>query len=310
MTMQQIVYALTIAETHSINKAAEQLYISQPALTKAIKALEFEIGITIFKRTSMGVEQTIEGEDFLQNARTVYLQYKLLTDKYGNCENIKRKFGVSTQHYSFAVKAFVETVKKFDPAKYDFAIRETQTFNVIHDVGGLKSEIGILYISDFNRQIIEKMLSDNMLEFHFLIECKAYVYMFKDHPLAHQKYVSMSELDDYPCLSFEQGEYGSLYFSEEILSEKEYPRIIKACDRATMMNLMVGVNGYTLCSGIICEELNGSEFIAVPFKEDEKNHNSIMQIGYITKKNTVLSKIGEIFIDEVKNYLLNYNSQL
>ena len=303
MTLQQILYAITIAEVGSMNKAAEELYISQPSLTNAIKELERDAGITIFSRTGKGVVPTKDGEEFLLYAHQLYQQYELLKEKYGKKENIKRKFGVSTQHYSFAVKAFVETVKKFDARKYEFAIREEKTRDVISDVGNLRSEIGILYLSNFNRKIIEKILRENELEFHKLIEANAYVYLWKNHPLAKEKSISFGQLDEYPCLSFEQGEKGSFYFAEEILSENDYAQTIKACDRATMLNLMVGLNGYTLCSGIICNELNGSDFVVVPFKADKENKNSTMEIGYITKKHSILSEIGEIYIAEVKRYL-------
>lgn len=303
MTLQQIFYALTISEIGSMNKAAEQLFISQPSLTNAIKELERDVGITIFSRTGKGVVPTKDGEEFLLYARQVYQQYELLRQKYGKKENIKRKFGVSTQHYSFAVKAFVETVKKFDARKYEFAIREEKTYDVIQDVINLRSEVGILYLSDFNRKIIEKMLKENELVFHKLIDCDAYVYIWKNHPLANKKSISFEQLSDYPCLSFEQGDKGSFYFAEEILSQNDYAQTIKACDRATMLNLMVGLNGYTLCSGIICSELNGSDYVVVPFEADEENCNSIMEIGYITKKHSILSEIGEIYINEVKKYL-------
>lgn len=303
MTIQQIYYALTIAGTKSMNKAAEKLFISQPSLTNAIKELEKETGITIFRRTSKGVVNTNEGEEFLMYARQVYQQYELLEEKYSDTRNIKRKFGISTQHYSFAIKAFVETVKKFDTSKYEFAVREEKTYDVIQDVGSLKSEIGIIYMSDFNRKIITKMFKQHDLEFHRLIECKAYVYIWKNHPLAHKKSITMEELDDYPCLSFEQGEQESSYLAEEILTDNEYPRTIKACDRATMLNLMVGLNGYTLCSGIICEELNGGDYIAVPFEDDDTNRNSVMEIGYIVKKHIILSEIGKTYIEEIEKYL-------
>lgn len=303
MTLQQILYAITIAEVGSMNKAAERLYISQPSLTNAIRELERDAGITIFLRTGKGVVLTKDGEEFLLYAHQVYQQYELLKEKYEKKENIRRKFGVSTQHYSFAVKAFVETVKKFDARKYEFAIREEKTYDVISNVGNLRSEIGILYLSNFNRKVIEKILKENELEFHKLIDCSAYVYLWKNHPLANEKSISFGQLDNYPCLSFEQGEKSSFYFAEEILSDNDYAQTIKACDRATMLNLMVGLNGYTLCSGIICNELNGSDFVVVPFEADEKNRNSTMEIGYITKKHSILSEIGKIYIDEVKRYL-------
>jgi len=308
MTLQQILYATTIAETKSMNKAAERLYVSQPSLTSAMQELEKELGITIFLRTKRGVEVTSDGREFLRHAAQVYQQYEILSDMYSSGA-IKRKFGVSTQHYSFAVKAFVDTVKRFDTAEYEFAIRETKTKEVISDVGSMKSEIGILYLSNFNRKIITRMLSDNGLVFHKLINCNAYVYIWKGHPLAKNKSISFEQLKNYPCLSFEQGDNASYYFAEEILAENDYPRTIKTNDRATVLNLMIGLNGYTLCSGIICKELNGNEYIAVPFESDEENENSVMEIGYITKKNSILSKVGEIYIEEIKKYCDGVNSE-
>lgn len=216
---------------------------------------------------------------------------------------LKKKFGISTQHYSFAVKSFVEMVKKFNTAEYEFAIRETKTREVIEDVSTSRSEIGILYLSDFNRKIITKLLRNNNLEFHKLIDCKPYVYLWKGHPLSKQKTIRFEMLSDYPCLSFEQGDNGSFYFAEEILSTNEYPRTIKANDRATMLNLMIGLNGYTLCSGIICEELNGSDYIAVPLEDESDSDGNNMEIGYIVKKDIILSSMGELYIREIDRYL-------
>lgn len=286
-----------------MNKAAEILYISQPSLTSSMQELEKELGITVFNRSGRGVSLTQDGAEFLLYARQVYNQYELLMDKYGKAHNLKKKFGVSTQHYSFAVKAFVELVKSFDTTQYEFAIRETKTKDVILDVGTMKSEIGILYMSEFNRAAITKLLRTNNLEFHHLINCRAYVYLWSGHPLAKKESISFDELRDYPCLSFEQGDASSFYFAEEILSTNDYTRTIKANDRATMLNLMIGLNGYTLCSGIICEELNGDDFLAVPFQADSVEEDSVMEIGYITKKNTLLSNIGKQYIEEVERYL-------
>lgn len=303
MTLQQLYYAITISETGSLNKAAELLYISQPSLTSSMQELEKEIGISIFNRGSKGVTLTSDGEEFMLYARQVYNQYESLRDKYSDSGNLKKKFGVSTQHYSFAVKAFVELVKQYDTAVYEFAIRETKTREVINDVATLRSEIGVIYLSDFNKAAITKILRANNLEFHHLINCKAYVYLWKGHPLAGRKRISLKNLRDYPCLSFEQGEASSFYFAEEILSTQEYVRTIKANDRATMLNLMVGLNGYTLCSGIICEELNGDDYLAIPFVDSNVSDDGIMEIGYLTKKNTVMSKIGKLYIEEMKKYL-------
>ncbi len=303
MTLQQLNYLITISEVGSLNKAAEILYVAQPSLTNSIKELEKEFGITIFYRSGKGVSLTADGAEFLLYAKQLYSQYELMNEKFGKGKGLKKRFGVSTQHYSFAVKAFVEMVKAFDTSKYEFAIRETKTLDVINDVSTLKSEIGVLYLSDFNRKVILKLLSGANLEFHKLKECNAFVYVWRGHPLSEEKSIKFEQLAEYPCLSFEQGENASFYFAEEILSTNEYPRTIKANDRATMLNLMVGLNGYTLCSGVICEELNGTDFVAIPFEPDDANPNSIMEIGYIVRKETLLSQRGSLYIEELKKYL-------
>lgn len=303
MTIQQLRYAIAISETGSLNKAAETLFITQPSLTAALRELEKEIKIQIFNRSGRGVTLTNDGTEFILYARQVCAQYDILAEKYIGGGDVKRKFGVSTQHYSFAVKAFVEMVKFLGTADYEFAIRETQTRSVISDVHTLRSEIGILYLDSFNRQSITKLLSANDLQFTTLTECKPYVYLWKGHPLAEEKEISLSQLSEYPCLSFEQGENSSFYLSEEILSTSDYARTIKACDRATMLNLMVGLNGYTLCSGIICEELNGSDYLAVAFNDEKEAPDELMEIGYITRKNSILSDIAELYLVELKKYL-------
>ncbi len=309
MTIQQLKYAVTISETGSMNKAAEVLYIAQPSLTSSIQELERELGITVFNRSGRGVTLTNDGMEFIQYARQVVQQYDTLLEKYGQEGTVKKKFGVSTQHYSFAVKSFVEMVKQFNTKEYEFAIRETMTREVIGDVATGRSEIGILYLSDFNRKAIEKLLRANDLEFHHLIDCDAYVYLWKGHPLADRASIRFAELADYPCLSFEQGAAGSFYFAEEILSTNEYPRTIKANDRATMLNLMIGLNGYTLCSGIICEELNGSDYIAVPFDAEDEDAADKMEIGYIVKKNMLPSAMAQLYVEELKLYLQGYHSE-
>ena len=302
MTIQQLNYAIKISEMNSFNKASEVLYIAQPSLTSSIQELEKELSITIFNRTGRGVNLTNDGEEFIQYARQIVQQYEHLLEKYGKNGAHRKKFGISTQHYSFAVKSFVEMVKRFDTKDYEFAIRETKTREVIEDVSTDRSEIGLLYLSEFNRKAIEKLLRTNNLVFNRLIDCNAYVYLWKNHPLARHKTIRFADLTDFPCLSFEQGAMGSFYFAEEILSTNEYSQIIKASDRATMLNLMVGLNGYTLCSGIICEELNGSDYVAVPFKTEDAISGN-MQIGYIHKKNMILSQMAEQYITELKRYL-------
>ncbi len=303
MTLQQLYYAITISEAGSFNKASEILYVAQPSLSGAIQELEKELGMTIFYRTGRGVTLTPEGADFIVYARQLYGQYEELIDRFGRAKGRKKKFRVSTQHYSFAVKAFVELVREFDTTRYEFAVIETKTRDVITDVATLKSEIGILYLSEFNRSALGKLLRAAGLEFHHLIDCDAYVYIWKGHPLAGKSSIRFEELRDYPCLSFEQGDATSFYFTEEILGTRDYLRTVKANDRATMLNLMVGLNGYTLCSGIICEELNGDDYVAVPFDSDSVEESSTMEIGYITRKNTLPSVIGNLYIRKIREYL-------
>lgn len=302
LTLIQISYALTVKQYGSMNKAAQHLGISQPTLTSAVRELENEIGTQIFLRTHKGAVPTAEGEDFLRQAAQLYRQYELVCENYAGSEK-KRKFGVSTQHYTFAVNAFINTVKKFDTLLFDFAIRETQTQNVIKDVGSLKSEIGVLYISNLNRKLISKLLDEYELEFTELIKCHAYVYMYSGHPLANQTSLSLEQLGEYPCLSFEQDGTDGFLFAEEILSENNYPRSIRATDRAAMGELMRTLNGYTLCSGILSKDGSSNEYVVVPYKEDSENPNSIMHIGYITKKHSAKSEICRTYISELKKSL-------
>lgn len=297
MTLAQLRYAITVAGASSMNEAARKLFISQPSLSAAIKELEEEVGVELFKRTNRGISVTLEGEEFIGYARQVVEQYNLIESKYILKENTKKKFGVSMQHYTFAVKAFVEMVKQFGMDEYEFEIHETKTYDVIEDVKNCKSEIGILYLNDFNKKVLTKLFYESAVEFHELLKCHIYVYLWKGHPLASKEEITLEELEEYPCLSFDQGHNNSFYFAEEVLSTYDYKRLIKANDRATFLNLMIGLNGYTLCSGIMCEELNGSDYCAIKLKSDE-----IMTIGYIARKGVQVSPLGKKYLEEISKY--------
>ena len=274
MTLTQLRYVITIADTGSMNEAAKALFISQPSLSQAVKELETEIGVELFKRSNRGVSVTQEGIER---------------------KNVKKKFGVSMQHYTFAVNAFVEMVRQFGMDEYEFAVRETKTYEVIEDVKEFRSEIGIIYINDFNQKVLTKMIKESDLEFHPILDCGVYVYLWKGHPLANKEEISIEELEEYPCLAFEQGNYNSFYFAEEVLSTYEYKRLIRANDRATLLNLMVGLNAYTLCCGIICEGLNGEDYCAVKLKSNEH-----MTIGYLKRKGVALSPLGQKYLEEIR----------
>lgn len=296
MTLTQLRYAVVIAEIRSMNKAAEELYVSQPALSGAIHDLEQELGFDIFIRTNRGISLTLEGEDFLSYARQMVELNSLMEDRFLDRKENKKKFSVSMQHYSFAVDAFIELGKRFAVNEYELAIYETKTHEVIDNVKNRKSELGILYLNDFNRKALTKIFTENDLEFVPLIDCGVCVYLAATHPLANKKEIEFEDLSEYPCLTFEQGEKNSFYFNEEVLSTRDYRQIIKVDDRATMLNLMTGMNGYTLCSGIIFGDLNGGNFVSIPLKDDE-----IMTIGYIKQKKMPLSRIGDEYISIIKS---------
>lgn len=297
MTLLQLNYMITIANSGSINEAAKKLFLSQPSLTAALQSVEKELGFSVFNRTKSGVSLTTEGAEFIGYAKSVTEQYALLDAKYISKSNIKRKFSVSMQHYTFAVNAFVETVKRFGMDMYEFEVHETKTYEVIEDVKNLRSEIGILYQNEYNRDVLTKLFKESGIIFTPLFDCGIYVYIHKNHPLASQEMITMEQLEDFPCLGFDQGSHNSFYFSEEVMSTHPYKRFIRANDRATLLNLMVGLNGFTLCSGIICEDLNGSDYLAVKLDTRE-----VMTIGYISRKDSSLSEIGKVYLEELKKY--------
>lgn len=298
MTLQQLRYIVMVAEKGTISKAAQELFISQPSLTNAIKELENEMQITIFNRTNKGIVISNEGEEFLGYARQVLDQANLLESKYLKGEKRTYRFSVSTQHYSFAINAFVDFISNFEGDQYDFTLRETQTYEIIEDVSRLKSEIGILYMCSTNKDILSKIINQNNLKFEELFVAKPHVFISSNHPLANKESITIDDLDNYPYLSFEQGEYNSFYFSEEILSTIERKKNIKVSDRATLFNLVIGLNGYTVSSGIISKELNGENIISKPLEVDE-----YMSIGVITQKNMTLSKFGNEYMEALKKYI-------
>lgn len=298
MTLQQLKYAVAIAEKGSINEAAKGLFISQPSLSNAIKELENEIHITIFTRTNKGISISPEGTEFLGYARQVLEQSELLEKKYLDAKPSKQHFSVTTQHYSFAVNAFVDLIKEYGIDEYEFTLRETKTYEIIDDVRNLKSEIGILYLNNFNEKVIRKLLKESNLVFTELFEAAPHVFISTGNPLAGKSVISMEDLEDYPVLSFEQGEYNSFYFSEEILSTLEHKKSIKVSDRATLFNLLIGLNGYTISTGIISEELNGKNIIAVPL--DVREH---IRVGYIQHKSVSLSRLGLIYVEALKSHI-------
>lgn len=294
MTFVQLKYVLAVAREGSISRAAKTLFISQPSLSAAVQELEAELGITIFRRTSTGVVATTDGEEFLGYARQVIEQTDLIEERYFGATPVKHQFCVSCQHYSFAVEAFVALIKKHGGREYDFRIRETQTYEIIEDVAALRSEVGVLYLNDFNRSVIMRTLEDNALRFTRLFIASPHVFVGTTSPLAGRASVTLADLEPFPRLSYEQGEHNAFYFAEELESTRESAKDILVRDRATLFNLMVGLDGYTISSGVIDSDLYGPNIVAVPLEVDDA-----MEIGYITHTRVAPGAFGEHYIEEL-----------
>lgn len=298
MTLQQLKYIVTVAECGNITEAAEKLFIAQPSLTSAIHNIEEEMGITAFIRSNKGVELTRDGETLLSYARQILEQTDVMMEHFKGERNQKPRFSVSCQHYSFAVNAFVDVIREYDADAYSFILRETQTYEIIDDVVVGRSEIGILYLSEHNEAVLSKLINKNDLNFEEIYIAKPHVFISNNHPLADKEEITIQDLTPYPYLVFEQGKHNSFYFSEEFLSSLEFPKNIMVRDRATLFNLLIGLNGFTVCSGIIDTELNGENIISKPLKSD-----CSMRIGFLTRKNSVLSRYGVSYLNVLKNHL-------
>ncbi|MFD0959641.1 LysR family transcriptional regulator [Paenibacillus chungangensis] len=295
MTLQQLKYVIEVANRGSINEAAKRLFISQPSLSGAIKDLEVAMGVTIFERTNKGISLTKEGVEFLSYARQVVEQAELMEGRYLNAKPSPQHFSVSTQHYAFAVNAFVSLVQEHGHEEYEMSLRETKTYEIIEDVKAMRSEIGILYLNEFNGKVINKLLKSAHLQFTSLFTAEPHVFISIKNPLAKKNVVTIEELQDYPYLSFDQGEYNSFHFSEEILSTLSRKKSILVNDRATLFNLLIGLNGYTISTGVLSSDLNGNEIIPVPLAIEET-----INVGWIAQRNASLSMLGAAYVEALK----------
>ena len=297
MTILQLKYVIAIDEECSMRKAADRLYVSQPGLSSAVRELESEIGIQIFERVHNGVVTTAAGASFIAYARSAVEQFERIEERYLNAGSERPTFSVSMQHYTIAVNAFIDTVKEYDLPEYQYSIRETQTGEVIEDVKTLKSEVGVIALSDFNKATFKKIFADASLEFHELFSRNTYVYLSKDHPLADRQELSLSDLEDYPCMVFDQGDNTSFYYREEALATYDYKKVISTNERATSTELMVGLNGYSVGVAMLGDSLNKSDIKVVKLKEEET-----LTFGYIVRKGAKLSEMGEAFIEKLKRH--------
>lgn len=301
MTLQQLKYVIKTVECGSISEAAKKLYISQPSLSSAIRELEGELGIEIFVRSAKGIALSVDGAEFLSYARQVGEQAELLEMRYKNKKPSRQQGSISTQHYAFSVNAFVNLVRQTGVDEYEFTLRETRTHEIIEDVRNMRSEIGIVYLNSFNEKVITRLLRESHLVFSPLFKAKPHVFVSADNPCAGKDSVTLADLEEYPCLSFEQGEFNSFYFSEEILSTVYHKKSIRVSDRATLFNLLIGLNGYTICTGVLSSDLNGSSIVSVPLETEDG-----MTVGYITNSKAVLSRFASGYIDELKRLIDEY----
>lgn len=298
MTLQQLRYAIEISKSGSINIAAKNLFITQPSLSKAIRDLEMELNITIFERTNRGVSVTLEGAEFLGYARQIIEETELLEKRYFNEKPSMQHLSVSTQHYAFAINAFVDLIKEYGQEEYDFTLRETKTYEIIDDVKNIRSEVGILYLNEFNSKVLKKLFKENNLKFTKLFVAKPHVFISSKNPLSNKNILKIEDLENYTYLSFEQGEYNSFHFSEEILSTLYHKKSIKVSDRATLFNLLIGLNGYTISTGILSADLNGDNIISIPLEVEEE-----IIVGWISHKSISLSNLAKIYVEKLENYI-------
>lgn len=298
MNMNQLKYVLAAAGSSSIREASTKLYVSQPALSASIRELEEELGILIFDRTNKGISLTDEGREFLSYAKKAVGQYEVLEERYLSKDSDKERFSVSTQHYNFAIKAFTVVIRETDPDKYIFSIHETKTKEVLEDVRHLKSEVGIVSFSGSNEALIKKLFRDYQLDFTPLMKRETYVYVWKDHPFAGKKEISIDEMQDYPCVSFDQSDDSNFYLTEEAMADYAFQKMIKSDDRATSMEIIAELKAYSIGSGMLSGEdaiLQG--LTAIKLKEEDP-----ITIGYITRKGSALSVYGKRYVDELMKY--------
>ena len=292
MTLQQLKYVTEVADRGSISETAKALFIAQSTLSAAIHELEEEIGTALFFRTSPGILTTPEGHEFLGYARQVVQQAALIEDKYIAHAQPRQRFAVSSQHYSFTSSAFVELVHDYAGESYEFIFREGRTYDTIMDVSHFRSDLGIIYLSGFNEAVINKTLKEGNLFFRELLTAKPHIFVGKTHPLAGNRIVTLEDIEPFPCLTYEQGEQNSFYYSEEILSILHHEKSIKVTDKSAIVNLMIGTDGYTISSGMYPSYLRGEEIITIPL-----DVNEIIRIGVITHKDHRMSFLAGKYME-------------
>ena len=298
MNMNQLKYVLEAAGSSSMREASTKLYVSQPALSASIHDLEEELGILIFERTNKGISLTDAGREFLTYAKKAVGQYEILEDRYLSRDSDKERFSVSTQHFTFAIKAFTNVIREMDPDRFIFSIHETKTKEVLEDVRSLKSEVGIVSFSGSSEALMKKFFRDYQLDFTLLMKRDTYVYVWEGHPFAGKDEISLDEMQDYPCVTFDQSDDSNFYLAEEALADYAFRKMIKSDDRATSMEIIADLDGYSIGSGLLSGEdaiLQG--LVAIKLKEEDP-----LTIGYITRNGSAMSMYGRKYVEEILKY--------
>ncbi len=305
MTFNQLVYVVEVSKTKSINATARALYVSQSSVSTSIKELEDELGILIFNRTNRGISTTKEGEMLIQSANHILQQWKSLKERYTGEGMHKQHFSVVMHHSTFATQAYAKIVKEFGLAGYEYSIYETKTKEVLEQVNNGKSELGILYISNYNQDYYEKVLREMNLCFCPIAEYEVCAYIGKSHPLVGKQEVTLEELEQYPCLIFDQDENSSFYFYEEMISTYQYKNVIRTSDRATTIDLLQALDGYSIGIGTVGDETSVNGIQTVKIKTEERIH-----VGYLIRKGSQLSDIAEKFVAYFKNSMTHYSHEM
>lgn len=300
MTLQQLRYLIAIAAKRSISAAAHELFVSQSSLSVAVKEVEQECGIKIFERSSKGITLTNEGMEFLGYARQVIEQADLMQARYSQDSSIEAPhLAVSSQHYAFPVEAFLEFVDEYEGEGYNFTLRETRTSEIIKDVSEFKSDIGILYLSSFNRRVMLKAFEDANVKFEELFSAAPHIFIGENHPLANKASIQLEELEDYPRYTFEQGSVNSFFYAEEPFAELPHEKRVIISDRGTLSNLLAHHNGFTVATGVLSSEMH-SGIVSIPLETDE-----VMVVGYIVHNERKISLLAQKYIERLRSLIAN-----
>jgi len=294
MTIQQLQYVVEVAKSDSINKAAQNLFISQPTLSVAIKELEEEIGTSLFQRSRKGIAITNDGIEFLRLAEEILGKLDYVKKSYlvKSASTISR-FQVSCQHYAFVVEAFIQFMDKYKDSRFHFTIKETKTLACIEDVYQRKSILSIIYLNSANENLIRRVLTSKSMEFHEMYTVKPHVFLRKAHPLAGKSIISAEDLAPFPMIAYEQ-EKGE-YLGEEMIIVENPDKVISTQDRGTTNNIIANTDGYNIGTGYIIPGIISDEITSIPLDVDDE-----MQVGWISLANRELTDEIIEFVSLVK----------